>query len=187
MKKKAAAQIGFEFLSIVFAVLLALGLNSYKQNMDLEDEGRLLRARIITECKRNLSELDSVIVENEEFLTYVDSLKQLDEMKISGFSISIASELLTKSAWTFTQASRSFSYMDEAFLNDASILYEQQDYYMTISNQMFEKLGDMLMLDSDADKMVNLIHYYLSNLNATSRQLKKTYTEFLEEYNINKS
>ena len=187
MKKKALTQIGFEFLSIVFAVLLALGLNSYKQNRDLEEEGELLRARIIKECSRNLAELDSVIMENEGFFNYVDSLRQLEELKISGFSITIASDLLTKSAWTFTQASRSFSYMDETFLNDASILYEQQDYYMAISNQMFEKLGDMLMLDSDADKMVSLIHYYLSNLNATSRELKSTYSEFLEEHKTNGS
>ena len=38
MKKKAIAQIGFEFLSVVFAVLLALGLNSYKQELDFENE-----------------------------------------------------------------------------------------------------------------------------------------------------
>ena len=65
MKKKAIAQIGFEFLSVVFAVLLALGLNSYKQELDFENESDLLRERIITEVIANKTRLDSVIIRNE--------------------------------------------------------------------------------------------------------------------------
>ncbi|GAB4240021.1 MAG: hypothetical protein Tsb0034_16320 [Ekhidna sp.] len=187
MKKKAIWQIAFEFLSIVFAVLLALGLNSYKQNKDLESEGKLLRERIITECRRNTSELDSVILLNQEVFSFIDSLSQLDDLNIGGFDVNIANRLLTKSAWIFTQASRSFSFMDENFLNDAALLYEQQDYYMTISNQMFEKLGDMLLSDPDAEKMVTLIHYYLSNLNNTSAELRRTYADFLKEYDTSGS
>lgn len=182
MNKKAVSQVVFEFISIVFAVLLALGMNSYKQNKDLENEGDLLRYRIISECQRNQVELDSVLIENERNFSYIDSLASLDEITTTSFDISIANELLTKSAWTFTQASRSFSYMDEDFLSDASILYEQQDYYMKISNQMFEKLGDMLMTDPDLEKVVKLTHYYLLNLNNTANELKSTYEEFLENH-----
>lgn len=182
MNKKAVSQVVFEFISIVFAVLLALGMNSYKQNKDLENEGDLLRYRIIEECKRNLIELDSVLIENERNFSYIDSLASLDEITTNSFDISIANELLTKSAWTFTQASRSFSYMDEDFLSDASILYEEQDYYMKISNQMFEKLGDMLMTDPNIEKVVKLTHYYLLNLNNTASELKSTYEEFLENH-----
>lgn len=182
MNKKAISQVVFEFISIVFAVLLALGMNSYKQNKDLENEGDLLRYRIIEECKRNLVQLDTVLMENEDRFNYIDSLASLDDLSSGSLDISIANELLTKSAWTFTQASRSFSYMDEAFLNDASIVYEQQDYYMTISNQMFEKLGDMLMTDPDIEKVVKLTHYYLLNLNNTASELKSSYQEFLENH-----
>lgn len=183
MNKKAIWQIAFEFLSVVFAVLLALGLNSYKESKDLESEGELLRARIVAECQRNLIQLDSVITQNETFNRYIDSLNSLESLEIKGFNISIASDLLTKSGWNFTQSSKSFSYMDEEFLNSASVLYERQDYYMAISNQMFEKLGDVLMADPEAQKTVRLIHYYLVNLNSTALELRSTYTNFLRKYN----
>ncbi|MEM8895757.1 MAG: hypothetical protein AAGC88_14335, partial [Bacteroidota bacterium] len=58
-------QIAIEFLSVVFAVLLALGLNSYKSNSDLEDEADLLSRKIIKELKKNQLELDTVLVRNK--------------------------------------------------------------------------------------------------------------------------
>ncbi|WP_420578539.1 hypothetical protein [Ekhidna sp.] len=182
MKKKALAQIGFEFLSIVFAVLLALGLNSYKQNRDLEDEGLLLREKILKECQRNNIELDSVLAVNKAFFVQLDSLFRAESIQTNQFNISIENELLTRSAWDFTKASRSFSYIDEDFLGDAAVLYEKQTYYMSIANQMFEKIGDMLMGDPDMEKVIKLTHYYLSNLNNAAEDLKNTYSRFLEKY-----
>ncbi|MEO9871210.1 hypothetical protein [Ekhidna sp.] len=182
MKKKALTQIAFEFLSVVFAVLLALGLNSFKQNMDLESEGEFLQEKIIKETKRNLLELDSVLITNKAFFIQLDSLRKTDKLISDQLNISIASELLTRSAWDFTKASRSFSYIDEEFLSEAAFLYESQDYYMTISNQMFEKLGDMLLTDPDMEKVIKLTHYYISNLNVTAENLIKTYQEFLDRY-----
>jgi succinate dehydrogenase flavin-adding protein (antitoxin of CptAB toxin-antitoxin module) len=180
MNKQSIWQIAFEFISIVFAVLLALGLNSYKQNKDLESESKLLTKKIIVECKRNFLELDTVITTNNDFLSYLDSLKEVEV--VNSFNISIASELLTRSAWKFTQASNSYSYINEDFLNDATIMYEKQDYYMMISNQMFQNLGELLTTGPKPDKAINISRYYLSNLKATADDLMDTYKLFLEKH-----
>lgn len=181
MKKKAFAQIAFEFLSIVFAVLLALGLNTFKQSLDLQSEAELLKRKIIQECNHNQLELDTVIIRNTEFKEYLDSLQALDEI-VEDFSIGIASELLTKSAWNFTQASKSFSYLDEDFLNDAATVYEIQEYYMLISNQMFQNFGQMILEDPEIDQSISISSYYLSNLNATANSLNNAYTQFLTKH-----
>lgn len=75
----AKKQISFwplfiEFASVVFAVLLALGLNSYKQNQDLREESRLLSKKNLADCQRNLLELDTIYHQNEAYLKYLDSL-----------------------------------------------------------------------------------------------------------------
>ena len=181
MNKKTIWQVIFEFTSILFAVLLALGLNSYKQNIDLKNEAQLLTQKIIRECERNRMELDTVFTQNNAFKIYLDSLGSLNEIK-GNFNISIASELLTKSAWDFTKASKSFSYLNENFLNDAAELYEKQDYYMLISNQMFQNMGEMLISDPEPKMTVNISKYYLLNLNATTEDLFDTYNKFLEKY-----
>ncbi len=181
--KKQLWQIVFEFLSIVFAVLLALGLNSYKQNLDLKKESEVLSAKIIQECAKNLEKLDTVITQNRDFKTYLDSLRELSDP--DGFSFNFSNDLLSSSAWKFTQVSRSFQLMDQEFLDDATELYEVQNYYMNISNQMFQNLGEMLMeIDRTPPKiMVVTSHYYLSNILDAASQLQTTYRDFLNKYN----
>ncbi len=182
MKKKAIAQIAFEFLSIVFAVLLALGLNSYKQNADLKSESQLLESNILDECQANLLKLDSSIYENEIYQAYLDSLLSSDE--IDGFEFNFQNKLLSSIAWNFTTSSKSFQFMNPDFLNDAAEIYENQDYYMKISNQMFEHLGDMILqIDNTEARTLTLTgDYYLSNLISASKELRSNYQRFLKKH-----
>lgn len=179
--KKTIWQILFEFLSIVFAVLLALGLNAYKESLDLNHESKTLREKIIKEVKRNKLEIDSVITVNTTYMAYLDSLLSLDE-ELESFQLSIASELMASSSWKFTQSAKSFTHIDSDFLDDATELYEQQDFYMLISNQMFQNLGDMLLLSDKSDKMVVTSHYYMSNILQTAESLRDNYETFVKTY-----
>ncbi len=183
MSKKILSpwQIIIEFISVVFAVLLALGLNSYKQSSDLEDEAELLKTKILRECQQNMLELDTVLRDNLEFKAYIDSLRDAEDTPET-FNISIASELLTRSAWEFTTSSRSFSYLDEDFLEEAALVYERQDYYMLISNQMFQNMGEMIMSDPEPRATLSISNYYLLNLNASAENLLDNYRDFLEQY-----
>ncbi len=184
MKKKAIAQIAFEFISIVFAVLLALGLNSYKQALDLRSESKLLKENILQECESNLTKLDSAIRKNEAFQAYVDSLLKVD--KIVGFEFSYDNELLSSIAWNFTKTSRSFPYMDAKFLTEAAEVYENQNYYMGISNQMFEHLGNMIIqIDNVKPRTLTLTgKYYLTNLLNASKELRSNYQDFLKKHRV---
>lgn len=182
MKKQSIWKIVFEFLSIVFAVLLALGLNSYKQNFDLKKESKVLTEKILIECRKNLTKLDTVIYQNQDFRMYLDSVRTLE--KVDGFRFDFSNELLSSSAWQFTQVSRSFQLMDQSFLDDATELYEVQNYYMDISNQMFQNLGDMIMkIDEAGSKnIISTSHYYLTNILQSADQLQKMYRNFLEKH-----
>ncbi len=182
MNKKTISQIAFEFLSIVFAVMLALGLNSYKQNLDLENEAKLLTKNIVNECKKNLRKLDSTLLVNQAFKPYIDSLLAAEEVR--GFHFSYSNELLSSIAWNFTKASKSFPHMDPSFLNDAAEVYEHQEYYMKNSNQMFEHLGTIIIqIDNIKPRtLAQTGDYYLSNLIGAATELKLFYEEFLKKY-----
>lgn len=184
MKKKAITQIAFEFLSVVFAVLLALGLNSYKQNLDLKNEATFLSNNILNECKANLTKLDSSIQINEDFHHYIDSLIKAEEVK--GFSFSYNNEMLSSISWNFTKSSKSFSFIDPVFLNDAAEVYELQEFYMKNSNQMFEHLGSMILqIDNIKPRTLAMTgNYYLSNLIGAAKELKSFYEEFLEKHDV---
>ena len=183
MKKQSLWQVVFEFLSIVFAVLLALGLNSYKQNKDLQAESQILSNKILSECQKNLASLDTVLSQNKEFMVYLDSLRELKD-EVKGFGLDFSNELLSGSAWKFTQASRAFQLMDQEFLDDATELYEVQAFYMDISNDMFRNLGEIILRADNLKTrtMVNTLHYYLQNIVNVADDLKGNYEEFLEKY-----
>ncbi len=184
----AKKQISFwplliEFISVVFAVLLALGLNSYKQTMDLREESEILSQKILTECARNLDALDSVNIQNNGYLTYLDSMLSL-KGEIEGFSINFGGELLTSSAWKYTQNSRAFNYMDSELLNDATVVYELQDYYMKVSGDMFQNIGEMV-LNSENVESVTLLktsHYFTTNAHDVGQQLENAYKELLADH-----
>ncbi|MEP1093824.1 MAG: hypothetical protein ABJG78_01875 [Cyclobacteriaceae bacterium] len=182
MKKQSLWQVVFEFLSIVFAVLLALGLNSYKQNQDLQSESEVLSKKILSECKKNSTSLDTVLNQNREFMTYLDSMRSLKD--VDSFGLNFSNDLLSSSAWKFTQASRSFQLMDQEFLDDATELYELQSYYMEISNQMFQNLGEMLlrMEELTPKTMIKTSYYYLTNILSVAEDLNEKYKNFLNKH-----
>ncbi|MEP5612350.1 MAG: hypothetical protein ABJP45_08870 [Cyclobacteriaceae bacterium] len=183
MKKQSLWQVVFEFLSIVFAVLLALGLNSYKQNQDLKAESEVLSNKILSECQKNLSNLDTVLTQNKEFMIYLDSLRELKD-EVDGFGLDFSNDLLSSSAWKFTQASHSFQLMDQEFLDDATELYEIQSFYMEISNDMFRNLGEVILRADDLKTrtMISTLHYYLRNIVNVADDLKENYEDFIAKY-----
>lgn len=182
-KRISVRQIATEFFSVVFAVLLALALNSYKQERDLKKETTILSEKIIIECQKNLEKLDSVIIENTAFKFYLDSITETNVD--GGFRLAFSSELLTQSAWEYTQASKSYTYVPKEFLDDAIELYEIQSFYMEISNNMIDNMGQMLLLSDQVETKTMLIasRYYLTNILNASSQLKESYIEFLMNHN----
>ncbi|MEQ9305724.1 MAG: hypothetical protein RJQ14_17555, partial [Marinoscillum sp.] len=148
----------------------------------LKEESEIIKGKILSECGKNSMKLDSVLIQNQSFMNYLDSLSYLD--RIEGFGFNFSSELLASSSWKIAQTSSAIHLIDQNFLDDATEMYEVQQYYMNISNQMFQNLGDMLMkVDLVEPKiMVMTSHYYLSNILVASKQLQENYKDFLSKY-----
>ncbi len=179
-------QLLIEFLSVVFAVLLALGLNSYKQSRDVRQSANTLRSAIISECKKNLSKIDSVLIKNRDYEAFLDSLVRLDEDKVSGLYFSYSFQLLTNGAWVITQNSSAANTIDQEFLLDAADIYHSQEFFHDFSTQFFQNVG-MILSNDDQRKESNLVHslYYNVNvMNSTASELKKDYVSFLAKYDM---
>lgn len=181
MNKKAIGKIAAEFLSVVFAVLLALGLNSYKDSLDLKKESKILVTKILSECTLNKSKIDSVIYLNQRMLEYLDTVK-VDE-KVN-FNFSIEDEILLNSAWSFTRSSKAYQYMDNEFLTDATEVYQMQDLYEAFNVGLLSDFG-MVMLQSEKvspEVLLATSQYYLINIQNISMRVQTSYAEFLEKY-----
>ncbi len=184
MKKKALAQIAFEFISIVFAVLLALGLSTYKNSIDMENEAMSVRQNIIKEFQTNLQKIDSVLIKNSVYTSYLDSIVQLQPETVNSFYFDYDFELLTHSAWDIAQNNNSTSLIETQFLLDAADIYHMQNFLEGFAGSVFENIGMALMRKNELQdyNMALSVYYSVNLMNNVSASLKESYTEFLDNY-----
>ena len=184
MKKKALTQIAFEFLSIVFAVLLALGLNSFKQNMDAKAEAEKIMSSILNEIELNLGRADTTLIKNQDYANYLDSLVQLEPEDVTSFYFAYEFELLTSSAWVLSQNNKITNNLDESFLMDASSIYQTQDFYQKFSEKMFQSIGEMLSQQDKLNQanMALSMYYNIGVMNSVAEDLMMQQRAFLKKY-----
>jgi len=185
MKKRALGQIVFEFVSIVFAVMLALGLNSFKQSMDAEKEASAIESSILRECSTNLVKIDSNLSKNREYADYLDSLVALNPEDVNGFYFTYDFDLLANSAWQLSQNNSITNLINAEFLMEASEIYQTQEFYQEFSQQMFQNIGMLLARKNqlnDADLALSM-YYNIGVMNNTAEDLKGMYADFLNKYN----
>ncbi|MEQ9467005.1 MAG: hypothetical protein RLN88_06300 [Ekhidna sp.] len=165
MKKKALTQIAFEFLSIVFAVLLALGLNSYKQSIDLEKDAKTLKKSILLECRNNYARIDSTMYMNKDFYNYIDSLVRLNPDDITNVSFNYGFELLANSAWNIAQNNKAINALDQQFLLDAADIYHTQEFYTEFTSSFYQNMGQHItQMDEIPPYNTALSFYYSLNV-----------------------
>lgn len=184
MKKKTLGQIAFEFVSIVFAVLLALGLSTYKNSIDLENESNNVRQNIITEFKKNLQNVDTIIINNTVYSNYLDSLVSLPSDEVESFYFNYEFELLTHSAWDIAQNSSATNLIETQFLLDAADIYHQQEFLEGFAGNVFENIGNAIMRKNELQEynLALSVYFNVSLMNDVSSNLKTDYLEFLEKY-----
>lgn len=184
MNKKAIARIAFEFISVVFAVLLALGLNSYKQSVDAEDEALILKSSILKECTENLIKIDSFRINNSEYYSYLDSLVNLGEDEVDDFFFQANIELLTNGAWTIAQNNSSINRLNQEFLIEAAEIYQTQEFYSEFSVSFFENVGNYLNRQDEVTPYTTALSLYfnMNVLNNSAEELSKQYMRFLRRY-----
>ena len=184
MNRKAIAQIAFEFLSIVFAVLLALGLNSVKQNIDAKTEADKIKKAIVNECRLNLSRVDSTTAKNKDYAEYLDSLIQLDNEDIGGFYFAYDFELLTSSAWKLSQNNLVTNNLPDTFLMEAAVIYQTQSFYQNFSEKTFQSIGALIAQQEGLEPadMALSMYYNVAVINNVAEGLRQDQKEFLNKY-----
>ena len=184
MNKKALWQIISEFISVVFAVLLALGLNSYKQNVDAEAEAERIKDSIIKEVELNLSRVDSTLYKNQDYANYLDSLVRMDPDDGNGFYFAYDFELLTSSAWQLSQNNSVTNSLNEDLLIEAAAIYQTQSFYQNFSEKMFQSIGQLLAQQDQLKEsdMILSMYYNIGVMNSVAEDLKSKQENFLSKH-----
>ncbi|MEO1254747.1 MAG: hypothetical protein AAFY41_07675, partial [Bacteroidota bacterium] len=180
------AQIAFEFLSILFAVLLALGLNSLKESIDSDNEANTLKVSILKECAENQLKVDSLLINNQDYFNYLDSLIRLDPDDIESIPFQYNLELLTNAAWVIAQNNSSINNLDQDFLVSVAEIYQSQEFFTEFSRSFFENFGSYLSQQDDVTPhtMAISLYFNLNVMNGTARSLQEEYRNLLTKHPV---
>ncbi|MEQ9425002.1 MAG: hypothetical protein RJQ09_11320 [Cyclobacteriaceae bacterium] len=176
-----------EMASVVFAVLLALGLNAWRENHKNEQLAEQAYENILTELRQNAVELDSGILDFEIRLTVLKTIEDSLERghEVQKFYFGYSQPVLNKTAWSTANLTQAIVYMDPEVVMDISQLYIVQDVFNEFGFGYFSKMTDPYMqMDENvlARTRSNLMQIGIAE--QLGRSLLSAYQEFFELYGL---
>ena len=147
----------FEFISVSFAVLIALLVNQWRED---HNNGKLAEKAIFNikqELHENKDAMDILIPSHKSILSQIDSIIGRKEKNISTVdsNISIDVTLISSSAWEMAEITNAIFYLDFDDANKMAKVYNLQSYYESIIKQFILKNSYSYQSDQDLEFLRN--------------------------------
>lgn len=185
VNKENIGKIAVEFVSVVFAVLLALGLNHWRENTINEQLATDSYQRIKNEINDNVAELDSSLVEFDQYLEQIAKEKVLldslaDDYK--GVNWEYAHPVLSIDAWKAATITNAVLNMDPDLVEDLADVYAIQEMYMEFGFNFFDRVAEMARFKDEPRILIEIIQTHYSISKSIAQSLRNGYQDFLDEY-----
>jgi len=181
MSKLKPSKVILEITSIVFAVLLALGLDAWQERRKDHQAVQAITEDIITEVRQNLRAAQTIFAANT--LT-ADSLRHKIAAYESGASRDLSSTLLVTDAsdiaWRTANTSQVARLLDRDLLFAFERTYKEQALYDALV-QNYRAFQVSMDPDMDQLKRVKYRLTYLRRMNARVEELIQAYETLLGE------
>ena len=166
-----------EAASVVFAVLLALAVDEWRETRSREALAARARASILEELRSNQTELRNTRDNNRALLrTTEEALSQIVQKRDVSLQFHFEIALLSSAAWNTAQMTQAANYLDFDWLRRVSDVYELQGLYVTSQSAVVDRLsGISEILEDDPRRMLTIIAERL-------RVALRIQDELLEEY-----
>ncbi|WP_420583332.1 hypothetical protein [Reichenbachiella sp.] len=183
-KKGWIGKLLMEFVSVVFAVLLALGLNHWREaNNDQKLAERAL-VNIFMEIYTNQKDVA------EEQLTYQERLEEVkvykdsyDQDKPMKYSLGFNIPLLSNAAWNVANSTGAIKDFDQDILLELSSLYAFQEMYQKNGIEYMQHMNTVEFKKSENAKAIIDSNYgQLRTFENWSQILSDAYLEFIKTY-----
>lgn len=185
INKQNIGKIAVEFVSVVFAVLLALGLNHWRENKLNQQLAEDSYRRIQREIKDNVAELDSSLVEFDQYIEEIGTERVLLDSLGDAYGTlnwSYSHPVLSIDAWKTATITNAVLNMDPDLVEDLADVYAVQEMYMEFGFKFFDRAAELSRFRDDPETMIGIIqtHYVISK--SIAQSLRDGYRDFLEDY-----
>jgi len=156
-KKLNLQRLIFEFLSVSFAVLIALLVNQWREDYNNNKLAEKAIYNIKQEIKENKDVMDILIPSHKSILSNIDSIIVRKEKynSIVDSNISINVTLISSSAWEMAEITNAIFYLDFDDANKMAKVYKLQSYYESIIKQFILKNSYSYQSNQDLEFLKN--------------------------------
>jgi hypothetical protein len=131
--------------SVLFAVLLALGVDDWREARRNEELAEFARRSIVAELRANEKELREAQSDNRLVLERIQrQLSARDTSRTVRFEVDVNVAQLTSPAWDLARATEALRYMDYDWLLETSRLYDLQALLASDQRELLHDLGGMI-------------------------------------------
>jgi hypothetical protein len=182
--KKQAPTLAVEAVSVVFAVLLALAINEWRQGREEARVAADALARLRTEIQQNHDNLAGVLDQQEEALdglgTAIDDL-QAGRRPQGGFAFNFQTEQVRNAAWETALLTQAVRFIDYEEVSRAADVYELQELVNAGVQRVLDRMSALGAGDDEQlVRDLQLVRGAATQLLSLERQLVERYERFLE-------
>lgn len=148
---------------VVFAVIVALGVDEWRESRSNAELARRAMAGVVAEIESNRDELASARERNQALLSSVREAAE-DSVLPENFNVNYEYSLISSSAWETAQVTRSTQYMPLEQVQHLARLYGLQELFQRSQDQVMElilTLGEVA--DREPDRIPRLLRGPLTN------------------------
>jgi cadmium resistance protein CadD (predicted permease) len=178
----------FEIFSVVFAILVALMVDDWKDNKSKQSTANELRKQMSLEMKSNYTKLHAIQKKHTEQLKRKNNLiKQIDTITLShgDLVIGISFPTLKSTAWNSIILSNSVTVIDVKLIGALSDIYDTQEQYQDYTNHLLKKYGAALALSDNWKYELRQYRNELTTLVQLGKNLEDRYLIFIEKQKSN--
>ena len=178
------SSILIEMFSVVFAVLLALGVNEWKNNNSNEELGLEAYKKITKEVEGNKRKISNILENHNNILANLDSVISHLRQKRDDITFGqMMFETPSATAWEAAKLTNAVNYLKYDRIEKITSVYSTQKIYNDVSDRIFQELI-FFVPEKNREKMIDQLlrqKIYLLNLISIEKQLLEEYNSFLSQ------
>lgn len=174
----------FEVMAIVFAVLLALWLEGWREDIERQERADVFLDHIRVEIEQNRSELESAMASNQSSIDGISSFLASDSFDFADIAqfVQINGASTRNAAWQSAQMTQSITSMPNETVTMLAGIYDTQGYYADYMRVFFQRFTDLAMdmrLEETRDTALRTFRQHLAVSNSLAQQLIEEYDAYL--------
>jgi len=138
---------------IVFAVMVALGVEEWRADQGLQDFAVQVQIAVLAEMEANLTELHQTAASLDSAQTMLGRVIAEEDMSLLGSALNLSLPEISTAAWRSAQASEAGPHLDYDWVIQVARAYEAYEVSSRVSDDLISAMGEIIGRGASIDRV----------------------------------